>query len=39
MTNDPQPTDKTGPKPAVPYTHLWVDDQGVSHQSQCVLTD
>jgi hypothetical protein len=39
MTNDPKPTDKTGPKPSVSYAHLWVDDQGVSHQSQCVLTD
>lgn len=27
-----------GPKPTVPYTHLYVDAQGVSHQSQCALT-
>ena len=39
MTDDPQPSDKTGPKPSVPYSHLWVDDQGVSHQRQCALTD
>jgi hypothetical protein len=29
---------KSGPKPRVPYWHLWTDDQGVSHQSQCALT-
>ena len=28
-----------GPKPHIPYWHLWTDDQGVSHQSQCHLTD
>jgi hypothetical protein len=27
-----------GPSPQVPYWHLWVDDQGVSHQQQCHLT-
>jgi hypothetical protein len=27
-----------GPKPSVPYWHLWVDKNGVSHQSQCELT-
>ncbi|WP_284943727.1 cupin domain-containing protein [Acidisoma cladoniae] len=25
--------------PRVPYWHLWCDDQGVSHQTQCALTD
>ncbi len=28
-----------GPKPAVPYWHLYVDEQGMSHQRQCHLTD
>jgi hypothetical protein len=27
-----------GPPPQVPYWHLWVDDEGVSHQQQCLLT-
>ena len=27
-----------GPQPEVPYWHLWVDDEGVSHQQQCLLT-
>ena len=27
-----------GPKPSVPYWHLWVDADGVSHQRQCHLT-
>jgi hypothetical protein len=26
-----------GPRPSVPYWHLWVDDQGVSHQRECRL--
>ncbi len=32
-------SDKTGPKPEIPYSHLWTDDQGVSHQQRCTLTD
>ncbi|MGH6677423.1 MAG: cupin domain-containing protein [Bradyrhizobium sp.] len=28
-----------GPKPSVPYWHLWVDENGVSHQRQCQLTN
>lgn len=28
-----------GPKPSIPYWHLWVDDDGVSHQRKCNLTD
>jgi hypothetical protein len=28
-----------GPKPAVPYWHLWVDADGVSHQRRCQLTN
>lgn len=27
-----------GPKPSVPYWHLWVDADGVSHQQRCFLT-
>jgi hypothetical protein len=26
-----------GPRPSVPYWHLWADDEGISHQSQCRL--
>jgi hypothetical protein len=26
-----------GPRPSVPYWHLWADDEGVSHQCQCRL--
>jgi quercetin dioxygenase-like cupin family protein len=29
---------KSGPKPKIPYWHLWTDDQGVSHQKQCYMT-
>ena len=29
---------KSGPKPRVPYWHLWTDESGVSHQKQCELT-
>ena len=29
----------SGTKPTVPYTHLWVDQRGVSHQSVCHLSD
>ena len=32
-------SDASGPKPAVPYWHLWTDDNGVSHQTQCTLTN
>ncbi|MGH6877212.1 MAG: cupin domain-containing protein [Rhizomicrobium sp.] len=30
---------KAAPKPSVPYSHLYVDSDGISHQSQCALTD
>ena len=30
--------EKAGPRPTVPYWHLHVDADGVSHQSRCVLT-
>ena len=39
MADDPAPNDKAGPKPKVPYWHLWVDEAGVSHQTECALTD
>jgi hypothetical protein len=26
-------------KPTVPYWHLWTDEQGVSHQDKCGLTE
>ncbi|MCB8883678.1 cupin domain-containing protein [Acidisoma cellulosilytica] len=25
--------------PSIPYWHLWCDDEGISHQTQCALTD
>ncbi len=31
--------DASGPKPQIPYWHLWTDDAGVSHQAQCALTN
>jgi hypothetical protein len=31
--------DDPGPKPRIRYWHLWTDEHGVSHQSQCTLTD
>ncbi len=30
---------ESGPRPSIPYWHLWSDDQGVSHQAQCMLTE
>ncbi len=27
-----------GPRPSIPYWHLYVDEDGVSHQRQCCLT-
>ncbi|HKV53110.1 MAG TPA: hypothetical protein VJN94_00585 [Candidatus Binataceae bacterium] len=27
-----------GPRPSIPYWHLWVDADGTSHQQQCLLT-
>ena len=32
-------SDHTGPKPSIPYWHLWTDANGVSHQTQCALTE
>jgi hypothetical protein len=34
-----QDDDDSGPKPSVPYWHLWIDESGVSHQAQCALTE
>ena len=31
--------EKSGPQPEVPYWHLWIDADGVSHHAQCRLTD
>jgi hypothetical protein len=28
-----------GPKPQVPYWHLWTDEQGISHQKKCFTTE
>jgi len=33
MTNPP------GPKPRVPYWHLWIDADGISHQRRCELSE
>jgi len=27
------------PKPRVPYWHIWTDEDGVSHQKQCSMTE
>ena len=37
--SDPSESGNPGPKPSVPYWHLYVDDDGVSHQQRCRLTD
>ena len=29
----------SGPKPAIPYWHLWTDADGVSRQHRCALTE
>ena len=31
--------DGSGPRPRVPYAHLWVDEDGISHQAQCELIE
>jgi hypothetical protein len=28
-----------GPPPSVPFWHLWTDEHGISHQTQCALTN
>jgi hypothetical protein len=32
-------SDHAGSRPKVPYWHLWTDDDGVSHQTQCMLAE
>lgn len=32
-------TSNPGPRPSVTYSHLYVDEQGVSHQTRCALTN
>ena len=32
-------SDASGPKPRIPYWHLWTDEAGVSHQAACHLTE
>jgi hypothetical protein len=34
-----EPTTDAGPQPTVPYSHLYVDANGVSRQAQCALTE
>jgi hypothetical protein len=29
----------SGPKPRIGYWHIWTDEQGVSHQTRCELTE
>jgi hypothetical protein len=31
--------ENNGPRPEIPYWHLWADADGVSHQTRCVLTE
>ena len=37
--SDQQGTAQSGPKPSIPYWHLWTDGDGVSHQRQCALIE
>ena len=32
-------SDPAGPKPRIPYWHLWTGPGGISHQTQCALTE
>ena len=34
-----QPDAKSGGRPRVPYWHLWTDEQGISHQQRCALSE
>jgi hypothetical protein len=29
---------KNGPRPRIPYWHLWTDADGISHQARCALS-
>jgi len=31
-------SESLGPEPKIPYWHLWVDAEGISHQKQCFLS-
>jgi hypothetical protein len=37
--NGSKGAEKSGPKPRIPYWHVWTDENGVSHQKQCALTE
>ena len=32
-------TENTGPRPEIFYWHLWTDEEGISHQTRCALTE
>jgi hypothetical protein len=32
-------SEQSGPRPRIPYWHLWRDAEGVSHQRECALTE
>jgi hypothetical protein len=34
-----EPDAASGPRPEIPYWHLWTDEKGVSHQTRCTLTE
>jgi hypothetical protein len=36
--NGSKGAEKRGPKPRARYWHFWTDENGVSHQKQCALT-
>ena len=35
----PEGAGQAGPRPRIPYWHLWTDENGVSHQTRCELTE
>ncbi|MGH8273113.1 MAG: cupin domain-containing protein [Gammaproteobacteria bacterium] len=38
MSNDKKSSNHDD-KPTIPYWHIWTDEDGVSHQNRCALTD
>jgi hypothetical protein len=32
-------SEQSGPRPEIPYWHLWTDAAGMSHQTRCTLTE
>ncbi|MBE9059722.1 cupin domain-containing protein [cf. Phormidesmis sp. LEGE 11477] len=38
-TSSKQSTSKSTLKPTLSYWHVWTDDDGISHQTRCELTD